>query len=227
VTGVRVQIYTMQSVEEALAVAALGVDHIGVTPTTRPLPGAITLDEAARICDALRGTARSVALSVEGDVDEIAGMVGVVEPDILHLCALPGAITPATIEDLRDRLPGVAVMHAVAVGGPESIDDAVAFAAAADYLILDTLAPGIGGIGAAGEVHDWEVSAQIVAAVDTPVVLAGGLSPENVAGAVARVRPWGVDSLTHTNRPLPGGGFRKDLKAVAAFVAAARGEHPA
>ena len=59
--------------------------------------------------------------------------------------------------------------------------------------------------------------------VRIPVILAGGLSPENVAEAVGAVAPWGVDSLTHTNAPLPGGGFRKDIARVAAFVAAARG----
>jgi phosphoribosylanthranilate isomerase len=55
-----------------------------------------------------------------------------------------------------------------------------------------------------------------------PVILAGGLSPENVGTAIRAVRPWGVDSLTHTNHPLPGGGFRKDLDRVGQFVRAAR-----
>jgi phosphoribosylanthranilate isomerase len=64
-----------------------------------------------------------------------------------------------------------------------------------------------------------------VNAVDIPVVLAGGLSPMNVEAAVAAVRPWGVDSLTHTNRTLADGGFRKDLDLVSGFVSAvARGE---
>jgi phosphoribosylanthranilate isomerase len=54
------------------------------------------------------------------------------------------------------------------------------------------------------------------------VILAGGLSPENVAEAIQSVRPWGVDSLTHTNRSLPGGGFRKDLERVRRFVTAAQ-----
>jgi phosphoribosylanthranilate isomerase len=56
-----------------------------------------------------------------------------------------------------------------------------------------------------------------------PVILAGGLAPENVADAIRAVRPWAVDSLTHTNRQLPGGRFCKDLARVRAFVAAARG----
>jgi phosphoribosylanthranilate isomerase len=71
-------------------------------------------------------------------------------------------------------------------------------------------------------VHDWEVSAAIVAAVDVPVILAGGLSPENVEDAIAAVTPWGVDPLTFTNQPTDDGGFRKDFNRVGQFVAAAR-----
>jgi phosphoribosylanthranilate isomerase len=58
--------------------------------------------------------------------------------------------------------------------------------------------------------------------VQIPVILAGGLSSENVAEAIRVVRPWAVDSLTHTNRALPDGGFRKDLDRVRQFVEAAR-----
>lgn len=219
--AVKVQIYTMQSVDEARAVADLGVDHVGVTPTERPLPGAISNDLAAEICSAIRGSATSVALSVEADVDAIADMVKAVRPDVLHLCGPPGSVTPATIERLRTRTPGMAIMQAVAVAGPGSIAEAERFATVADYLILDTYDPAIEGIGAAGSVHDWSLSAAIVEAVDVPVILAGGLSPANVGSAIAQVRPWGVDSLTHTNRPLPDGGFHKDLDAVAVFVSAA------
>jgi phosphoribosylanthranilate isomerase len=93
----------------------------------------------------------------------------------------------------------------------------------ADYLILDTQAPHIAGIGASGETHDWHISREIVRQVRIPVILAGGLSPENVAQAVSVVQPWGVDSLTHTNRPLPGGGFCKDLERIRQFVMAAQG----
>ena len=91
-------------------------------------------------------------------------------------------------------------------------------------MILDSVDPDIAGVGAAGVVHDWAISSAIVDAVDVPVILAGGLSPDNVAGAIAAVRPWGVDSLTHTNQPISAGGFRKDPARVVAFVAAARGE---
>ncbi len=221
---VRVQIYTMQSVAEAEAVAALGVDHVGVTPSNLGLPGEVGYALATEICEALTGVATSVALSVDDDLGSIKDMVRAVEPDILHLCGPPGVVGPVAVAELRRVLPDVAVMQAVAVTGPEALDVALSYEAVADFLILDSVAPEIAGVGAAGIVHDWDVSAAIVAAVRVPVVLAGGLSPQNVVAAIAMVDPWGVDSLTHTNRPVEGGGFRKDMDLVSRFVEAAGGK---
>jgi phosphoribosylanthranilate isomerase len=223
-TATCVQIYTMQSVAEAEAVAALGVDHVGVTPSDRGLPGEITESVAADICAALAGVATSVAISVDDDPAEVERMVGAVRPEILHLCGPPDALGPDAVADLARTLPQVAIMQAIAVTGPEAVDNAQRYAAVADYLILDSVTPDVPGVGAAGIVHDWEISAAIVAAVDIPVVLAGGLSPDNLVAAIEAVRPWGVDSLTCTNHPLEGGGFRKDLNLVGRFTAAARGE---
>jgi phosphoribosylanthranilate isomerase len=113
-------------------------------------------------------------------------------------------------------------MQAVAVDGPGAVGVAASFEPVVDYLLLDSVAPGIPGIGAAGTVHDWALSAEIVQQVSVPVILAGGLSASNVDEAIRVVDPWGVDSLTHTNRPLEGGRFSKDLEAVRAFVHAAK-----
>jgi len=113
-------------------------------------------------------------------------------------------------------------MQAISVAGPEAIDIALAYQPVVDYLILDTQDPGIAGIGASGVTHDWSISREIVRRVQIPVILAGGLSPENVAEAISIVQPWGVDSLTHTNRTLSNGGFRKDLDLVGRFVRAAK-----
>lgn len=218
----KIQIYTMQSPDEARAVAALGVDHLGVTPSCLGLPGEVDFATARQIVEAVRGLAVSVALSVEADLAAIEAMVQAVQPDILHLCALEGALPPVAVQILRARLPGLPIMQAISVTGPEAVEMALAYQAVADYLILDTQAPDIAGIGASGQTHDWSISREIIRQVDIPVILAGGLSPANVAEAVRAVRPWAVDSLTHTNRPLPGGGFRKNLGRVRDFVRAAR-----
>jgi phosphoribosylanthranilate isomerase len=187
------------------------------------LPGEIDVPTAREIRDALVGQARSVALTVATDARSIVDMVESVRPDVLHLCGPPEALGPGAVASLRAEIGTTSIMQAVAVTGPGALDVARAFAPLVDYLLLDSVAPGIPGIGAAGTTHDWDISAAIVAAVDVPVILAGGLTPSNVASAIGHVRPWGVDSLTHTNRPLPAGGFRKDLGLVEAFVAAARG----
>jgi phosphoribosylanthranilate isomerase len=217
-----IQIYTMQSPEEARAVAETGADHIGITPSQTGLPGEIDIATAQAIMATLRGRAIGVALSVATSLDEIVAMVEAVRPDILHLCGPTGAVPPARVAVLRARLPGVPIMQAISVGGAEAIAEARAYQQVADYLILDTQAPDIPGVGASGKTHDWSISRAIVAESHVPVILAGGLAPENVAEAIRTVRPWGVDSLTHTNRALPGGRFQKDLARVGAFVAAAR-----
>lgn len=217
-----VQIYTAQSAREAVDLAELGVHHIGLTPTTIGLPGQISETVAAEAVQALRGRARSVALSVETELDEIARMAAAVRPDILHLCAEVGAVGPADVRRLRGMLPeGMEIMQAIAVGADGDVEMAVSYAEVADSLILDSYTPHVQGVGAAGVTHDWGRSAEIVARVGIPVILAGGLAADNVAEAIAVVRPAGVDSLTRTNRPLPGAGFEKDLGAVAAFVQAA------
>ncbi len=219
-----VQIYTMQSVFEALAVADAGVDHVGVTPSDRGLPGEVGLDVAAEICAALSGRATAVALTVEADLDAITSMVRTVEPEVLHLCGPEGAVDVDAVRDLRKQLPGVGIMQAIEVTGSEAVDVARSYEPVSDFLILDSVDPNIPGVGAAGVAHDWGVSAAIVRAVRTPVILAGGLSAGNVAEAIAAVRPWAVDSLTHTNQPVDSGGFSKDLNLVRRFVAAARSE---
>ncbi|HEX32350.1 MAG TPA: phosphoribosylanthranilate isomerase [Candidatus Acetothermia bacterium] len=212
----------MQTVDEARAVAALGVDHVGVTPSDSGLPGEVNFTTARAIVDAVRNFAVSVALSVDSDLDAIERMVLAVRPNILHLCGLKNTLPPDAVRTLRERLPNVPIMQAVSITGPEALDVALAYQDVADYLILDSQAPDIAGIGASGMTHDWSISREIVQQVKIPVILAGGLSPENVAEAIRVVQPWGVDSLTHTNRVLPGGGFRKDLDRIRQFVMAAR-----
>lgn len=218
----KIQIYTMQTVDEALDVIAQGVDHVGITPSNIGLPGEVDLDSARRIVEAVGDSAVVVALTVESNLDAIVTMVQTVRPDILHLCGLENSILPEGIHALRLRQPNLPIMQAISVSGPASLDSALAYQEVVDYLILDTQSPDIAGIGASGETHDWEVSRMIVEQAKIPVILAGGLSPENVAEAIRTVQPWGVDALTHTNKYLPDGSFRKDLERVRQFVSAAK-----
>jgi len=219
----KIQIYTMQSPAEAMEVIAAGVDHVGITPGEYGLPGEVDFDMAHKIVAAVGTTATCVALSVDSNLAAIEEMVNIVQPDILHLCGLEGTLLPEEVRKLRQGLPGMPIMQAISVAGPEAIETAKSYQEVAEYLILDTQAPDIDGIGASGETHDWRISREIVRQSDIPVILAGGLSPENAAEAIRVVRPWGVDSLTHTNQPLENGKFRKDIQSIKQFVKAAHG----
>jgi len=221
--SVKVQIYTVQTPAEALALVDAGVDHLGITPFSgQGLPGEVDIVTARAIIEAIGGSATRIALTVTDDLAAITAMVQAVRPDVLHLCGVAGSLSPQAVASLKKRIPGVAVMQAIAVAGTEAIQEAVAYQSVADYIILDTQAPDIPGIGASGTTHDWSISRAIVQQLSIPVILAGGLSPENVAEAIGAVAPWGVDSLSHTNLQLPAGRFCKDLERVRQFVAKAR-----
>jgi len=222
----KVQIYTMQSVDEALDITALGVDHLGLTPSYFGLPGEIDFHTAREIVDAVGDSAVCVALTVESKIREIIRMVKAVQPDILHLCGLENTFLPEEVLKLRDEIPDMPIMQAVSIAGDGALETALSYQKVADYLILDTQALDIAGIGASGETHDWNISRKIVEALDIPVILAGGLSPENVSEAICTVEPWAVDSLTHTNHYLPDGGFQKDIEKVRQFVQAVKDSVP-
>ena len=111
-------------------------------------------------------------------------------------------------------------MLTVPVRDQESSSLAERLGAFADYLLLDPAHPSTGVVGATGLTHDWDLSAQIVARASPPVLLAGGLGPDNVTEAIRRVRPAGVDSETRTS--LAGNRRRKALRSVEAFIALAR-----
>lgn len=218
-----IQIYSIQTVEEALQCVQAGAEAIGVAVATGAnLPAEVPEATCAEIFAALEGRAQRVLLVVTQTEEETVEYVRRLQPDILQLC---GNLLPATPEfaaQCRAVRPGLRVLQAVGVDGPEAIDRAKYFAGFCDMLILDSIAPGIAGIGAAGRTHDWSIDAEIVRSVPCHVVLAGGLDAENVRAAIEAVHPWGVDSFSRTSDRLPDGGSRKNIEKVRAFVQAAR-----
>lgn len=222
-----VQIYSLTDPDDVRSLVALGVDHIGVAPAGQGLRAELGLEEARALFGLLPSTVFGAALTVRTEPEAIAAMAEAVSPAIVHICSATEALSVAEQRRLRSLLPaGTRIMKAIEVGGPETaeraLDAAERFAPVSDFLLLDTDDPDIPGIGAAGRVHDWDVSARIVERVGAavPVILAGGLSPDNVAAAIRHVRPAGVDSFTWTNRA--GDSRRKDPELVRRFVAEAR-----
>jgi phosphoribosylanthranilate isomerase len=208
----------MTWVPDAVAPAGAGADLVGVVVAE---PGvvaeAIGADAAREILAAIRPRARGVALSLSDDRDEICAMVDAVRPDVLHVVARE--IEPEDCAWIRQRIAPVMLLRAIAVRAGETLTEADAHQECLDYLMLDSGAKGPPYAGATGETHDWSTSKTVVERSRIPVILAGGLSADNVADAIAAVRPWGVDSFTHTD--VPGKRGKKDPARVRAFIAAA------
>jgi phosphoribosylanthranilate isomerase len=208
-----VQIYSITSIADAVATAEAGADLIGVV-VAEPgvVPEGVAADLARGILAGARPRARGVAMSLLDDRDEICAMVDAVRPDVIHIAARE--LDPEDCAWIRERVAPVRLLRAIPVRAGETVTEVDAHQQCADFLMLEA-----GAKGAAGEVHEYSICREVVERSRVPIILAGGLSAENVAQAIATVRPWGVDSFTHTDAA--GQRGRKDLARVRAFVAAA------
>jgi phosphoribosylanthranilate isomerase len=212
-----VQIYEINSPEEAKAVTALGVNHIGVLIGKGKFPRELSYEQAKEIFKSLPPGTKSVGLSLSSNIDEIAEVIEKTNPDILHIGTILESITPSDTLLLKNRFPGLQIMRAIPVIDKQSVDVAKSYNGVADWLLLDTYKKGESAIGAVGETHDWQVSKEIISSVKIPVILAGGLGPDNVAEAIKEVRPTGVDSKTKTDKV---NGIGKDLDKIKKFIEA-------
>jgi phosphoribosylanthranilate isomerase len=217
-----VQIYEISSPEEANALGNLGVDHIGVLVGDGSFPRERTIDDARLIFSAIPSTSKSAALLLSSNVRFIEYVIAELKPAVLHLGASTDLLTSSTVQDLKKQCGPLTVMRSIPVVGDESIAIAKSYDGIADMLLLDSHRPGDRQIGALGITHSWEIDRKIVESVHLPVIIAGGLGPDNVMHAINAVRPAGIDSKTKTDKD--DGGHTKDLQKVRLFVARAKSQ---
>jgi phosphoribosylanthranilate isomerase len=246
-----VQLYEIQTPAEAEALIALGVDHIGsvVLSASRWKDSAIR--ETVRLTRS--AGARSSLIPLFKTPATIMEMLDYYRPDIVHFCE---SVTDRSgmLEICRKLLilqyqvkknfPEIAIMRSIPIAPPgfarhvPTLEVAALFEPASDYFLTDTLLiqntlktgpvdqPVSGFIGITGQTCDWLMARRLVDTAHIPVVLAGGMSPDNVVEGLRQVRPAGVDSCTGTNardsygRPIR---FKKDPARVKRLVDAVRG----
>lgn len=213
-----VKVCGIRDAEAAAAAVAAGADAVGFV--FAPGPRRVTPREAARIAAALPGGVARVGVFVgagERQILEAAERAG-----LTHV-QLHGAVPPGLPAGLRRQ--GLRVLRVLRLppasagaGDPEALEREAARLAAdgepGEPVLADTAHPRLHG--GTGRVGDWRLAAALARRL--PLVLAGGLTPDNVAEAVRAVRPWGVDVSSGVERA-PG---VKDPERVARFVAAAR-----
>jgi phosphoribosylanthranilate isomerase len=213
-----VQIYGITHADDAAAVDALGADTIGLALNEGfGNWDGVNRDRVRTIRSAIT-KARVVGLSLATELGAISATMATLEPDVVHL-ARAHLMSSAELTRLRERLEKP-LMLTVPIAGPDVLPTAQRLSGIADYLLLDTAHPTNGVVGATGMTHDWDLSAAIVRSAHIPVILAGGLGPDNVVRAIEQVQPDGVDSETHTSRR--DDLTRKDLEAVELFITRAR-----
>lgn len=214
---VRVKICGVTSLAEARMAERSGADAVGLLVGRRHAAPDFLEPAAARaIALALPPFLTSVLVTHLEEADELLELAATVPCQVVQVHSdLPAR----ALADLRGRLAPLRVVGKVSIEGSEAIARAREIEDAVDAIVLDSRDRATDRVGGTGMVHDWSISARIVASCSRPVVLAGGLTPENVAEAVRRVRPWAVD--VNSGVEAPDGG--KSEERVRRFVQAAKG----
>ncbi|MDH0144544.1 phosphoribosylanthranilate isomerase [Aquipseudomonas alcaligenes] len=204
-TAVRVKICGITRVEDALAAAAAGADAIGLVFYAKS-PRAVDIEQARVILAALPPFVTTVGLFVDAERSELERILASVPLDLLQF---HGDESVQQCEAF-----GRPYIKALRVKAGDDIAAQVARYPSAQGILLDAYVEGVPG--GTGEAFDWSLIPQ---ALSKPLILAGGLRPDNVAEAVSRVRPYAVD----VSGGVEASKGVKDVEKVGAFIRAARG----
>jgi phosphoribosylanthranilate isomerase len=192
-TKPRVKICCIASIEEAALAVRYGASAIGLVSAMPSGPGPISEDLIGEIARAVPPGVATFLLTCRQEPAAIIAQQRRTRVNTIQLC---DAIEASAYRELREALPGIALVQVIHVEEASSIDEALAAAPHVNALLLDSGRPklAVKELGGTGRVHDWSISAELVQRVaPCPVFLAGGLKPDNVAEAVRRVRPYGLD----------------------------------
>ena len=219
-----IQIYEIQDPAEAEKLINIGVDHIGsviISERDWKIAGVKETIDQVRV-----SPASSSLIPLYNSPDLVLRTLDYYQPDIVHFCE---ALTDQNDmwaycrrlirlqEDVKERFPQIQIMRSIPIAQSgwshrvPTLDVAKIFEPTSDYFLTDTLLtvapdkqpdtqPVQGFVGITGQTCSWHCAAKLVAASKIPVILAGGISPDNVAEGILQVRPDGIDSCT---KPMP------------------------
>lgn len=201
----RVKLCGMTRPEDARAAERYGADAIGFVFAESPRR--VTAEQARTISEAVGPFVTRVGVFVDAGIEAIRRVLKEVRLDVVQL---HGNETPAEAEAVRSL--GVRVVKAIRVRDAGSLAGLAAYDV--DAFLLDAYVPGVAG--GTGRTFEWALAEE--AARRYPVILAGGLTPENVAEAVAAVRPYAVD----TSSGIESSPGVKDHERMREFITRAR-----
>lgn len=199
-------------------IASAGATHLGFPFRLNFHSEDTSEAEAAYIITQLPKDVEPVLITYLDSAKEIAALMKSFGCDIVQV---HGDISRKEIQDLRRIKPQIEIWKSMVINpeNPESINEFLKkFEPWVDAFITDTFDPKTGASGATGKTHDWNVSRKMIKVSKKPVIVAGGLHPENVSDCIKFTRPAGVD--VHTG--VEGRNGLKNPDLVKTFVQNAR-----
>ena len=211
----RVKIWGIKTLQDAKAVVEAGADALGFLVEVESAKSAVSAETAASIIAQLPQSISGVVVTTQVEPEALIRIVQTTDASVLQL---QSAVTYDTIRTIRASFPDITVYVAVHVTDEVALGKAKKFEDIADGIVLDSIDKTSGALGGTGKTHDWDISRKIVESVSLPVILAGGLTPDNVAEAIQKVRPYAVDVQSGVSNP----DGSKDLEKVRAFIKRAK-----
>ena len=205
----RVKICGLTNESDLRAAADAGADAVGVVAGV-PVDSSreVGVERAAALLDGAPPFVSTVLVTMPETPEVALELAGCVGPDVLQS---HGNLPPGDVAYVSANVAS-RVVQAVDATDP----DAARYDGVADALLVDTVDGS--GAGGTGRMHDWDATREFAESVESPVVLAGGLTPANVREAVDTVEPFAVDVASGVESD----GGTKDHDAVREFVAAAK-----
>lgn len=184
---VRVKICGITSIKDLQVAVEAGVDALGFVVDTPQSPRNISLERAEELIKAAPIFIERVIVTVLKDPARLERIYKKLNPDIIQIHG-----STSMFRKVRERLPDARIIGAVHLRSDFTVNEAVDVAAVSDAILTDAYVPGM--YGGTGVPNDWKTCKCIREAVHPkPLILAGGLKPENVKDAISIVKPYAVD----------------------------------
>lgn len=213
----RVKICGITNIKDALAAVSYGADEIGFhVGQVRGSRNIISKEKTAEIISQLPGSVVPVLVTTSSEPREIMRLA---QETGVSAVQFHGDVSSDDVAFVKKEFPSFKMYKIIPVRDESAIIEARKYEKIADAVLLDTSSKETGQVGGTGKTHDWEVSRKIVGSISLPVILAGGLNPENVAEAINKVRPYMVDVNSGVSNP----DGTRNLEKMKLFVERAKG----
>ncbi|MDA3813279.1 MAG: phosphoribosylanthranilate isomerase [Candidatus Cloacimonetes bacterium] len=188
----RIKICCISSLEEAKMAINAGTSALGLVSEMPSGPGVISMKTIKLIAASVPPPIATFLLTSKQDVNDIIEQHKYCRTNTIQIC---DSLTVGTHRDIKDALPGIAIVQVIHVTGEESITEVLSIQNDVDAILLDSgdQSKQVKELGGTGRTHNWEISNIIREKLDIPIFLAGGIKPDNIALAINRVHPFGID----------------------------------